>query len=354
MRRRGFTLIELLVVIAIIAVLISLLLPAVQSAREAARRAQCVNNLKQIGLAAHNYESANGVFPPGAITKTMAQQSAPGAGWGHWGTQAVSWRVLVLPFIEQNTVFNNINFMTTAENGSGAAISSVWYTSVSSFLCPSDGQNENGFRGFNGAEGQWPMFAPPNCTRVPIVNYNMSFGDNYAMLPIGTANPWETTLPRTDITRPRIGFNGFWGTKGVVNYGDEVGGMRGFSDYRTMNIASIASVTDGTSNTVFAGEVLPAQDANNEFWTATSAGSGMTIPINWNTGGALKCDYGDQSDLHNRCNYASRGFKSLHPGGANFVFADGSVKFIKNSINLVTYCAIGSRNGGEVVSADQF
>ncbi|QEH36928.1 Type II secretion system protein G precursor [Aquisphaera giovannonii] len=354
MRRRGFTLIELLVVIAIIAVLIALLLPAVQSAREAARRAQCVNNLKQIGLAAHNYESTNGVFPPGAITKTLAEQNAPGAGWGHWGTQAISWRVLVLPYIEQNNAFNNINFTQWAQNGAGATIQTVWNMSFSSFLCPSDGQNENGFRAVNVATGQYPMFTPPGAIKVPITNYNMSFGDNYAMLPLGTANPWETPLPLANPTLPRIGFNGFWGTTGVVNYGGETGGMRGFSDYRTMGVARIASVTDGTSNTAFAGEALPAQDGNNEFWTASSAGSGMTIPLNWYTGDASKCDYGDQSNLHNRCNYASRGFKSLHPGGANFLFADGSVKFIKNSINLLTYCAIGSRAGGEVVSADSY
>jgi prepilin-type N-terminal cleavage/methylation domain-containing protein/prepilin-type processing-associated H-X9-DG protein len=358
MRHSGFTLIELLVVIAIIAVLISLLLPAVQSAREAARRAQCINNLKQIGLACHNYESANTLFPPGAITKTQAQQNAPGAGWGHWGTQAVSWRVLVLPYIEQNNVFNNYNFNQWAANlnggGAGDGISTIWYTSFSSFLCPSDGDNDNGFRQFQNNTGQYPMFNPPNCTKVPVTNYNMSFGDNYAMLPIGTANPWETTLPITDPTRARIGYNGFWGTTGVVNYGGETGNMRGFSDYRTMNSASIASVTDGLSNTVLVGEVLPAEDGNNEFWTATSAGSGMTIPLNWRTNEGVVCNYGDQSNLHNRCNYASRGFKSRHPGGANFVFADGSVKFLKNSINLVTYCALGSRAGGEVVSSDAY
>ena len=353
-RVRGFTLIELLVVIAIIAVLIGLLLPAVQAAREAARRAQCVNNLKQIALACHNYLDSQGVFPPGAITRPA---SSPG-GWGHWSTQAISWRVLILPQIEQSNVYNSVNFNLHADNGLGAggagnAIGTAWYVSNNSFLCPSDGQHNGGFRPYQGNSGQHPMFAPPGVTKVPITNYNMSFGDNYAMLPIGAANPWETPLPNPTPLLPVIGHNGFWGTTGVVLYGGSDGGMRGFSDYRSMNVASMSSVTDGTSNTVLIGEALPAEDGNNEFWTASSAGSGMTIPMNWKTNVEV-CDYGNQSNLNHRCNYAARGFKSRHPGGANFAFADGSVKFLKNTINRLTYCALGSRNGGEVISADAF
>ena len=103
MRRRGFTLIELLVVIAIIAVLISLLLPAVQSAREAARRAQCINNLKQIGLAIANYTDQQGIIPPGAMACNPTQ------GWGAWGMTNMSWRVLILPQLEQSTSFNTVN-----------------------------------------------------------------------------------------------------------------------------------------------------------------------------------------------------------------------------------------------------
>ena len=106
--RRGFTLIELLVVIAIIAVLIALLLPAVQSAREAARRAQCVNNLKQLGLAFANYEGTNGVFPMGAVTGV---NGVANSGWGNQlGNNGVSWVALTLPFFEQNNIFNSINF----------------------------------------------------------------------------------------------------------------------------------------------------------------------------------------------------------------------------------------------------
>ena len=116
---------------------------------------------------------------------------------------------------------------------------------------------------------------------------------------------------------------------------------------------ALVSNTDGTSNTALIGEALPAEDGNNEFWTASSAGSGMTIPLNWKTD-MMVCNYADQTNLKHRCNYAARGFKSRHPGGANFAFADGSVKFLKNSINRLTYCALGSRNGGEVISADSY
>lgn len=342
--KRGFTLIELLVVIAIIAVLISLLLPAVQSAREAARRAQCVNNLKQIGLGIHNYESSFGMFPPGAMsTKT-------GEGWGAWSNNAVSWRALILPQMEQGPKYNAFNFALKAGQQGDNSLT-AFYTTVSTYLCPSDGDHDNGYRPINVATGQYPMWNPTSATKAPIVNYNLSFGDNYAVLPLSGTNPWETpvTVPTGTV---RIGINGFWGTTNVINYQGEVGSMRGFSDYRTMNTTTIAGVTDGTSNTILAGEGLPAEDANNEFWTATSAAAGTTIPLNWKTDLAVG-GFGS-TNWNSRLSYAARGFKSRHPGGANFLFADGSVKFLKNSISKVTYAALGSRAGGEVISADAY
>jgi prepilin-type N-terminal cleavage/methylation domain-containing protein len=146
--RRAFTLIELLVVIAIIAVLIALLLPAVQSAREAARRAQCVNNLKQIGLALHNYHQAIGSFPlanavsydnPGSVTE-----------WGTWSGQA-----MMLPYMEQTPLYNSINFMWNCWYGFGQPLNSTAFnTIVSSYLCPSDGMagvaNTNSYVGCMG------------------------------------------------------------------------------------------------------------------------------------------------------------------------------------------------------------
>ncbi|MFO0890005.1 MAG: DUF1559 domain-containing protein [Isosphaeraceae bacterium] len=357
MRRRGFTLIELLVVIAIIAVLISLLLPAVQSAREAARRAQCTNNLKQIGLAAHNYIDRNQVFPPGATKGPGNNQWSDGAGF--------SWRAMVLPDVEQNAAFNNLNFSLNFWGTSTPVNATIFYTSFTSFLCPSDGQHNNGFlpigtddqqNGVYPLDNDW-FTGPDGSRKVAIANYHMSFGDNYAILPLAGANPWETDPPTTpDPTIRRRGFNGFWGTTGLINYGGEVGSMRGFADYRTGNIRRISGVTDGTSNTILFGECLPQQDSNNDFWTASGMSAGTTVPLNWDTSRkvCLTGGYFSTTDWGCRGSYAARGFKSRHPGGANFCFADGSVRFIKNSIDPYTYNAIGSADGGEVVSSDQY
>ncbi|WP_435007167.1 DUF1559 domain-containing protein [Tundrisphaera lichenicola] len=349
-RRFGFTLIELLVVIAIIAVLISLLLPAVQAAREAARRTQCVNNLKQMGIAVHNYHDQIGIFPPAAMSLAPGQ-----AGWGAWSNSNVSWRILILPNMEQNPIYNAVNFQL--QNGGGQTIATAWYSRIAVYSCPSDGTNQ-GFVPFNdNITGTYAMYCPqrPGTTtqQVPTTNYNMSFGDNYAVLPLSGQNPWETPLPLPSGILFRIGQNGFWGTTGVINYGGETGSMRGFADYRTMGVTSMAGVTDGTSNTILVGEGLPAQDANNNVWDATGAASGVTIPINWFTGLPMT-SFGAGAPWNTRASYAGRGFKSLHPGGANFLFADGSVHFLKNSINRQTYAALGSRNGGEVISADAY
>jgi prepilin-type N-terminal cleavage/methylation domain-containing protein/prepilin-type processing-associated H-X9-DG protein len=340
---RGFTLIELLVVIAIIAVLIALLLPAVQSAREAARRAQCVNNLKQMGIAIYNYHDQTGVYPPGAIG-------------GNWGGSQMSWRVFILPQMEQNPSYNALNFFYGETPGNAT----VYYTTFPSFLCPSDGKNRDGRfppGNIDGNNGVWPVnngwMPPPNggTPSVTVTNYMMSFGDNYAYWPLCGANPWENILP-LPVGTPRRGYDGFWGTMGVINL-VETGGMRAFSDYRTGQITKIAAVTDGTSNTILVGEALPDQDANNDFWDFTGAAAGTTMPLNLDTSGRCGVSFGCPS-IKCRYSYAARGFKSAHPGGANFLIADGHVQFLKNSINPITYNALGSRAGGEVVSSDAY
>ncbi len=343
--KRGFTLIELLVVIAIIAVLISLLLPAVQSAREAARRAQCINNLKQIGLAIHNYESSMGCFPPSAMSTN------PNQGWGAWSNNGVSWRVLILPQMEQSNKYNSFNF-SLVEGAQGDTALTAWMATVPAFLCPSDGQHDNGFLSTNTSTGVYPMFVPPSAGKTPIVNYHMSFGDNYAIgnLSNGGSNPWETPCSGPAVGQPQIGMAGFWGTKydcAITATG--AGTMRAFADYRTMQFATISSVTDGLSNTVICGEGLPAEDANNEFWTATGASAGTTLPINLKT--ANPAGGFGTADWTSRFSYAARGFKSRHPGGANFLNADGSVRFLKSTIGKAVYAAIGSKSGGEVVDS---
>jgi len=122
---------------------------------------------------------------------------------------------------------------------------------------------------------------------------------------------------------------------------------------------NMAGVTDGTSNSILVGEVIPQQAADSNMYCLNGACAGVTIPINWNTSGKPGqypgCTISFGTNVWGcRFSYASKGFKSYHPGGANFLFGDGSVKFLKNSINRFTYCALGSRNGGEVISADAY
>ena len=374
-RRRAFTLIELLVVIAIIAVLIALLLPAVQSAREAARRAQCTNNMKQVGLALHNYENSQGVYPPGGV----ADESLPGNSGSIWGAPGgnniASWRALVIPFMEGGNIYNAINFSVSLNDATPGNSASQWtalMTISNTWLCPSDDNFQGGSPGFRSASGTWgnypngdspanPFTGQPE-TRVPYSNYAGSFGDNYAIGALTPVqNPWETypyppTLPPG---RPQIGWPGFWGTAFNSQITVQSGGnLRGYFSYRIAAVGPVrvASIIDGTSNTLMVGEVIPAQCACSNFWDNNGCTFGTTIPINWQTLRPV-CSDGNtwgSADWQCRYSYSAKGAKSKHPGGANMCFGDGSVRFIKTSINLPTYCAIGSRNGGEVVSADQY
>jgi len=377
--QQGFTLIELLVVIAIIAVLISLLLPAVQSAREAARRAQCTNNLKQVGLALANYVDTYIAYPPGGITKVRADN--PGDPWDATAN-SLNWRAMVLPQMEGTNAYNSVNFNINA--GSGGEAAAAFYTAYSitfsSWLCPSDGTNGDGKL----PNGQFPKGTGDNqkgqfCNQVldpttgdvttwtPVSNYQGSFGDNYcggALCP--NHLPWETPWNTTNLLPgvPRIGYNGYWGTSFGAPDGFTAGGgqMRGFFDYRgTQKPPTIAGVTDGTSNTIIVGEIIPSRAADANFWFQNGGLAGTTVPLNWNSNtvnpALPSCDNQWQNvtaPLGCRFGADAKGFASLHPGGANFAFADGSVHFLKQSISMPTYCALGSRAGGEVLSADAY
>jgi prepilin-type N-terminal cleavage/methylation domain-containing protein/prepilin-type processing-associated H-X9-DG protein len=373
-RTRGFTLIELLVVIAIISLLIGLLLPAVQAAREAARRIKCTNNLKQIGLACHNYLDTQGVFPPGAISTSNGDA---------WSTSFFTWAVLILPQIEGSTTYNALNVFMGVGNftpDSGQAFTA--YLGVPKvFLCPSDAENDNGTRAWvgqyapgrkvnpMGQDAAWPPPINPSTGQplqvIPIIDYAMSWGDNYAGGPLcNGCLRWET-WPGTNLPpgRPRSGWDGFWGTRYGPPDGFTLGSgsLRGFADYSTMQVVPIAGVTDGTSNSILVGEVLPIQDAQNNFWTGPGAVAGTTIPLGWNSNAWPASDpicngNWQAATTPLGCRYAAsaKGFKSNHPGGCNMLFADGSVHFLKSSIDLATYNALGSRNGGEVISGDAF
>ena len=363
--RRGFTLIELLVVIAIIAVLIALLLPAVQAAREAARRAQCTNNLKQVGLGLHNYHDAFGSFPPGGINI-----GAGGAGWAGQ-SNTLSWRALILPQLEQNNVYNALNLSVTLNDNAVNAYAgyTAWVTVVNTWLCPSDGRNNNGLRPAMVGDGQYPVGSPPRnpatgqpATVCPVANYAGSFGDNYAIggLSASGVNPWETNCNSPPVNAPRIGFDGFWGSTYNCAISAATGGtLRGVFDYRSGQTVGINSFTDGTSNTLLAGEVLPYQTADSNFYMLNGATAGSTLPINLKTDGIpgqfAGCGISFGTTVWGcRFSYASKGFKSEHPGGVNMLIADGSVKFLKASINRLVFANLGSRNGGEVISADSY
>jgi prepilin-type N-terminal cleavage/methylation domain-containing protein/prepilin-type processing-associated H-X9-DG protein len=366
-RSRGFTLIELLVVIAIIAVLIALLLPAVQSAREAARRIQCVNNLKQIGLALHNYHSSNSIFPPGGILYV----SDPWNGFGN----GLGWRSLTLPYMEGNNVFNSINVslqvggVGTPDPGQSFTI---WMTVNPAWLCPTD-PNNTGFVPYGGATGTYPLNSPPinpstqqQVQVVPVSNYCGSFGDNYVVGPLTPpGDPWETpvgTNPAPGVAR--IGWMGFEGTKySTLTFpnGPADGRLRGYFDYLSGQTSSINDTTDGTSNSILVGEMIPTQDPDISFYDYNGCTAGTTVPINYMTDGipgvlpGCQLCFGCPGMPWNcRFAYTYKAFRSYHAGGANFLFADGSVHFLKASLNMVTYCALGSRNGSEVVSADAY
>jgi prepilin-type processing-associated H-X9-DG protein len=213
----------------------------------------------------------------------------------------------------------------------------------------------------NPATGTYPPL-------ITVSNYVGSFGDNYCGgVLAGSGLPWETPFNGSPpVGQARIGWNGYWGTSfgGASGFVKGAGSMRGFFDYRgTQRPPNIAGVTDGTSNTIIVGEVLPSAAADNNFWMFNGSYAGTTVPLGFNSntvvpiaGGPCSSATWQSATAPVGCRFGSsaKGFVSFHPGGSNFAFADGSVHFLKNSINLVTFCALGSRNGGEIVSSDAY
>jgi prepilin-type N-terminal cleavage/methylation domain-containing protein/prepilin-type processing-associated H-X9-DG protein len=327
--RRAFTLIELLVVIAIIAVLIGLLLPAVQKVREAAARMKCSNNLKQIGVALHSYHDANMYFPPGYVDGNTNPNLTPdndvGPGWG--------WASFLLPYVEQGNLFNQINFSQPVGKGVNAAVSQQ---ALSVFQCPSD----------------------PYQQSFPV--YDSSFGTPIATVAHGNyvgCNGWEEC------------FNGAGGNPQPGGGADGLAGQYGQAGvglfYRNSR-NKMAIVTDGTSNTIFAGERSGNHSPSS--WTGAVAGgrcpAWMAVqppsPYSPPPGAPYdNADFGEALVLAH-CNathlpnadfpiFDPDTFYSMHTSGANFLFGDGSVHFLTNSINPATYQALGTISGGEVL-----
>jgi prepilin-type N-terminal cleavage/methylation domain-containing protein/prepilin-type processing-associated H-X9-DG protein len=349
---RGFTLIELLVVIAIIAVLIALLLPAVQSAREAARRAQCTNNLKQIALAAQNYHDVNGAFPIGVPMKPD-----PSFGWGLVEDQSTF--VSMLGFFEQQTLYNATNFSRSIYMESN---STVFATGLATLWCPSDAQIIGKRTSFG------PYATNPNLT-VAYTSYT------------GCAGTWYPEILFPCLLNTTGGYVIYPATMescpAFQNINNNMNGI-----YRYCIPTPIAGITDGTSNTMIYGEkangMFTASESKCFNWWADAV-SGDTIfttlyPINAFRKVPNVADEYDWSWVE--------GASSLHPGGANFAYADGSVHFLKDSIQswpynpanglpvgvtdnsgvytlapgtqVGVYQKLSTRNIQEVVSADQY
>lgn len=316
---RAFTLIELLVVIAIIAVLIALLLPAVQQAREAARRSQCKNNLKQIGLALHNYHDTHTVFAPGAFWALPNTAPHPCVGSTH---QHASILVHILPFIDQAPLYNRFDFTrcdtdagwNTTAGGAGTNV-------VPPYLCPSD-------------------TTPPKNTSNPprgVHNYAACFGS-------GNTSGAATGNPNCQCDRTP-----FQSWIQANTNPNSVPGM--FT--RAWRSSGIRDNVDGTSNTIYFGEVRPECSAHaNAGWASSNNGNGLVstiIPINYNScntatppNPASACDY--------RCNWVTElGFKSRHVGGAHMLMGDGAVRFMSENIDMNTYSRLGSKADGNPV-----
>ncbi len=349
--RRGFTLIELLVVIAIIAVLIALLLPAVQSAREAARRSQCTNNLKQIGLAMHNYHSSNNAFPPAKIYAGSCSTASNGGVGFVLNTTAFS---MILGFMDQTAMYNAYNFSQASSNSAWSytppvgppnrvLLGSAWVNTtvvgsmIASYVCPSD---------------IYPAQQHPSIAPVYRAGYNYATTTwAYSMQNAMESNYLVSAGYYTDYNCP--------GPTGAGNPNPIYQGAF-FSDLSI----DIARIQDGTSNTFLVGESKQAPGKYDPwygpFWGSGCHTSthGLIRPPTDRYAGACAPNgptsiYGYGPSAQAKKPYAWV-FSSFHPGGVNMGMADGSVRFIKNTTNLYSWWALATINAGEVISADTY
>jgi prepilin-type N-terminal cleavage/methylation domain-containing protein/prepilin-type processing-associated H-X9-DG protein len=355
-RRGGFTLIELLVVIAIIAVLIALLLPAVQAAREAARRMQCVNNLKQLGLAVQNYVSANDTLPPaGSWYGSPVPPKAtayPGSGTYVNGLCA-SMKVRLLPFIEQQAMYNAYNFAGSDYGGPSALNAlnlTIMYSQVNSLICPSDPYPGDTLSVWNGKPCGVTNY--PNCMGIePVISGGRLNGASWYVGGDAALGNRVTLASVTDGTSNTVGFSE-WVKGGSAGTNNFVTGAKTAEVY-TM------SGTSMTGNSMLDGNTCQASttsqwDRKGQFWTSQDSGRGggywhITMP------NKKSCDEPGTGSSYGFQNIGSLiGPSSAHPGGVNMGFLDGSVRFIKDSVSPQAYFAIATVGNGEVVSSDAY
>jgi prepilin-type N-terminal cleavage/methylation domain-containing protein/prepilin-type processing-associated H-X9-DG protein len=370
--RRGFTLIELLVVIAIIAVLIALLLPAVQAAREAARRMQCVNNLKQIGLALHNYHTAIDKFPMGVSKAPFWGPGDTDGQWGYGRWSGWSAQALLLGYLDQTPMYNAANFNWIPGAGGnlgGSPFNSTIYNSViNGFLCPSDPnagrQRNNSYHASIGSTTyESPittpgMFAVFNAFGVRDCTDGTSNTIAFAEALTGEDNPTSTNTSQGDAYRGDV----------VENANNPGTGGQGSDDPQGYYGTS-AQFLYASAN---AAQVIAGLQACATAWSNTSTASYSTMRgFSWCDGNGgwtytniIQTPNHDATFSGGGCRWNCAGcgidssfsyaVSSNHPGGANVLMTDGSVRFVKDGVSRLTWWALGTRNGSEVISSDSY
>jgi prepilin-type N-terminal cleavage/methylation domain-containing protein/prepilin-type processing-associated H-X9-DG protein len=360
--RRGFTLIELLVVVAIIGVLIALLLPAVQAAREAARRSQCSNNLKQIGLAMHNYHTSNNSFPQGAslapidVPFVLSPSNNPTnwsniTSWNNWSAQS-----LLLGYLEQAPLYSSINFNYApqwANNPCFFINSTASSTVLSIFVCPSDA--------YSGKDGWNNSYAASMGTTNIGYPFNDADWNNYHKSTGAFAYQRAYSINGfTDGTSNTIAYSEFLVNKPTSKAvpGKATGATAGSTANRVYDVGTVAFTAiqaDWTAcSTKFQSPGGAGNGPGSEWATGAMGYTMFNTIVPPNGGGTIKwsacrmdcCVQAQHADYVNAM--------SNHPGGVNVALADGSVRFIKNTIAVPTWWALGTKDNGETISADSY